>query len=59
MEDAAVAATRLGHVTFLIRKLTIRHVTALGGGSQGFCDDSTKAFAIKRATMAEGGSKIV
>ena len=29
----------------------------LGGGGQGFCEDSTKALAIKRVTMGRGGVK--
>ena len=29
----------------------------LGGGVQGFCDDSTKAFVIKGVKMGEGGQK--
>ncbi len=32
-------------------------LTALGGGSQGFCDDTTKALVIKTVTMGEGDVK--
>ena len=34
-------------------------VTVLGGGGQGFRDNSTKALVITHATMGDGGSKIV
>ena len=34
----------------------INDVTVLGGGRQGFCDDSSKALVIKPVTM--GGQKL-
>ena len=38
---------------------SINDVKVLGGGDQGFCDNSTRALVIKRMTMGGGGSKIV
>ena len=42
-----------------VRGSSINDVTVLGGGAQGFCDDSTKALLIKRVRMWGGGSKII
>ena len=44
----------------IIKGSSINDVTVLvGGGGQGFCDDSTKTLVVKRVTMEGGVSKIV
>ena len=40
---------------FYVWESSINDVTVLGEGGQGICDDSTKAFVIKRVTMGGGG----
>jgi hypothetical protein len=40
--------------SFFVLGSSINDVTALGGGGQGFCDNSTNASVIKSATMGEG-----
>ncbi len=37
---------------------SINDVTFLGGGGQGFCDNSTKASVTKSVTMGGGGPKM-
>ena len=34
---------------------SINDVTVLGGGGQGFCDNSSKSLVIKRVTIGGGG----
>ena len=36
---------------------SINDVMAIGGGSQGFRDDSTQTLVIKRVTMGQGVQK--
>ena len=39
-------------------KRALNDVTVLGGGGQGFCDNSYKALLVKFATMSGGGQKL-
>ena len=40
------------------RGSSIYDVTVIGGGGQGFCDNSTKTLVIKRVTIGGGGQKL-